>query len=95
MPSLDYPNSPRVDHVDILHGTRVPDPYRWLEDLDAERTQAWIAAQNEVTFGYLEQIPARARIAQRFAELWNYEKYGVPTVRGGRTFYRHNEGLQN
>jgi prolyl oligopeptidase len=81
--------------VDILHGTRVPDPYRWLEDLDAERTQAWIAAQNEVTFGYLEQIPSRAGIAQRFAELWNYEKYGVPTVRGRRTFYRHNEGLQN
>jgi prolyl oligopeptidase len=92
---LDYPQSFRSDHVDVLHGNEVPDPYRWLEALDSEQTQAWIAAQNELTFDYLAQIPAREGIRQRITELWNFEKWSVPFKRGGRIFYTRNDGLQN
>ena len=92
---MKYPESPRIDHVDLLHGVEVPDPYRWLEELDSEQTQAWVAAQNELTFGYLGQIPARERIRQRISELWNFEKWSVPVKRGGRYFYTRNDGLQN
>ncbi len=60
-----YPESLRVDHVDLLHGVEVPDPYRWLEALDSKKTQTWIAAQNELTFAYLAQILARESIRQR------------------------------
>ncbi|MBN1583544.1 MAG: S9 family peptidase [Anaerolineae bacterium] len=90
-----YPNSMRTDRVDVLHGVSVPDPYRWLEDISAEETRAWIEAQNELTRSYLERIPERDVIRQRITELWNYEKYGVPFKRGGRYFYTHNDGLQD
>ena len=46
--------------VDDYHGTKVADPYRWLEDADSRETAAWVEAENKVTFGYLEQIPERA-----------------------------------
>ena len=90
-----YPHTPRGDVVDVLHGVSVPDPYRWLEDLDSQETQAWVQAQNELTYSYLEQIPARERIKQRLTELWDYARTGLPFKRGGRTFYTHNDGLQN
>ena len=92
---LDYPDSPRTDKFDIIHGIKVADPYRWLEDLDSEQTQRWIEAENQVTFKYLGQIRARESIRERITELWNYEKFGVPHSRGGRTFYTRNDGLQN
>jgi prolyl oligopeptidase len=92
---IKYPSSARTDVSDVLHGVTVPDPYRWLEDIDSEQTQAWIAAQNELASAYLEQIPGRAQIHARLTELWNYEKYGVPRQRGGRYFYTRNNGLQN
>ena len=92
---LKYPESPRVDHVDIIHGVRVPDPYRWLEDIDSKQTRDWIKAQNKVTFDYLERIPAREKIKKRITELWDYEKYGIPFKRGGRYFFTYNDGLQN
>ena len=71
------------------------DPYRWLEETDAPQTKAWVAAQNKVTFAYLEQIPARNQIKQRLTQLWNYERYGVPVKIGGRYFFTRNDGLQN
>lgn len=92
---FEYPPSPRGDTVDTLHGVEVPDPYRWLEDIDSEQTKEWIAAQNRVTFEYLDRIPVRARINRRIAELWDFEKYGVPFKRGGRYFFTRNDGLQN
>jgi len=91
----EYPDSPRTDTVDVLHGVEVPDPYRWLEDLDSEQTRAWIEAQNALTSDYLGQIPARERIRERMKALWNYEKVGLPLKRGGRYFSMHNDGLQN
>jgi prolyl oligopeptidase len=93
---LAYPASrqdPSV--VDDYHGTKVADPYRWLEDPDSPESRQWIEAQNALTFGYLKQLPARERIKARLTELWNYEKYGVPSLQGSRYVYSRNSGLQN
>ena len=93
--ALNYPETRTVDQVDTYHGVAVPDPYRWLEDPHAPESQAWIDAQNQVTFGYLEQLPGRDQLQQRLTELWNYERYGIPFKRGDRYFFYKNDGLQN
>jgi prolyl oligopeptidase len=93
--ALNYPETRTVDQVDTYHGLAVPDPYRWLEDPHAPESQAWIEAQNQVTFGYLEQLPRRDQLQQRLTELWNYERYGIPFKRGDRYFFYKNDGLQN
>ncbi len=93
--SLKYPETRKSDVVDDYHGTRVADPYRWLEDLDSEETRAWVEAQNRLTFSYLEKLPGREWLKQRLTALWNYPKYGVPFKRGNRYFYSKNDGLQN
>lgn len=90
---LEYPVTKTVDVVDDYHGTRVRDPYRWLEDVDAEDTRAWIEAQNRVTLAFLEQIPQRDSIRRRLTELWDYPRYGVPLKKGGRYFFSKNAGL--
>ncbi|MEJ5308383.1 MAG: prolyl oligopeptidase family serine peptidase [Anaerolineae bacterium] len=95
MTGLRYPHTHTVEQVDDYHGTLVPDPYRWLEDLNAPETQAWIEAQNALTFSYLEQIPGREAIRARLTELWDFPKFGAPFKRGGRTFQFRNSGLQN
>lgn len=92
---LRYPAARRADQVDDYHGTKIADPYRWLEDPDSDETRAWVEAQNKLTFGWLEQIPAREKIKARLTELWNYERFGLPSKRGGRYFYTRNDGLQN
>jgi prolyl oligopeptidase len=92
---LTYPSTRKSDQVDNYHGTKVADPYRWLEDPDSEETKAWVEAQNQVTFGYLNEIPAREKIKQRLTQLWNYEKFGIPFKEGNRYFYFKNNGLQN
>ncbi len=94
-----YPPSPRGEVVEEYHGTKVPDPYRWLEELDSTPTREWISAQNDLTFGFLEGIPQREAIKQRLTELWNFERFGIPFKEGrgeaARYFYSHNTGLQN
>src|ERR1043165_3773673 len=70
---LNYPVTAKVNQVDDYHGTKVADPYRWLEDDKSMETAAWVEAQNKVTFGFLDQIPARAKIKERLTRLWNYE----------------------
>lgn len=94
---INYPETRRVDCVDVYHGTKVEDPYRWLEDdvRESEEVAEWVAAQNKVTFSYLEKITERETINRRLTELWNYEKYGSPFKRGGRYYYYKNDGLQN
>jgi protease II len=77
----------RGDQVDDYHGVKVADPYRWLENPDSPETRAWVEAENKVTFGYLEQLPARQAIKDRLTKLWNYERYGIPGKQGGRYFY--------
>ena len=92
---LNYPVSPKGEQVDNYHGTEVADYYRWLENPDSEETKTWVEAQNKVTFGFLEKIPAREDIKKRLTKLWDYEKYGVPFQEGSRYFYFKNDGLQN
>jgi prolyl oligopeptidase len=90
-----YPAAPTVDHVDDYHGTRVPDPYRWMEALDSAEVKTWVEAQNALAQPFLEAIPARKGLIERLTTLWNYERYGVPFEEGGRYFFRKNDGLQN
>ncbi len=92
---MSYPESRKVDRVDDYFGTRIADPYRWLEDLDGPETARWVEAQNRVTFAYLESIPARGRIKERLTALWDYERYGLPSKEGGRYVFSKNDGLQN
>ncbi|NEQ30771.1 MAG: S9 family peptidase [Leptolyngbya sp. SIO4C5] len=92
---FNYPPTRQADQVDVYHGVEVADPYRWLEDPNTEAVRQWIEAQNQVTFGYLKQLPQRDRIQQRLTELWNYERYSVPFKRGDRYFFYKNDGLQN
>ncbi|HET7844410.1 MAG TPA: hypothetical protein VFL14_09685, partial [Xanthomonadales bacterium] len=91
---LVYPEAKTVDVVDDYHGTKVPDPYRWMEDLDSPELETWIDAENEVTQSYLADTPREA-IKAKLTELWNYERFGIPVVRGTRYFYTRNDGLQN
>jgi prolyl oligopeptidase len=93
-----YPPTRRVDQVDTLHGTKVKDPYRWLEaDWRSSREVAdWITGQNKVTFTYLKGIPEREAIKRRLTELWNYEKISPPHKVAGRFYvFSRNDGLQN
>ncbi|MBI3132146.1 MAG: S9 family peptidase [Acidobacteria bacterium] len=92
---LTYPTTRVSDVVDDYFGMRIPDPYRWLEDDNSPETQAWVEAQNKVTFGYLEGIPERQAIRGRITTLFDFEKFSAPFRRGKRYFYSHNTGLQN
>ncbi len=92
---LDYPQTKKVDRTDDYFGTKVADPYRWLEDDNSAETKSWVEAENKLTSAYLEQIPERAKIKTRLTELWNYEKYSAPFKRGSKYFYSKNDGLQN
>jgi prolyl oligopeptidase len=93
--SFDYPETKTVDSVEVYHGIRVPAPYQWMEDFDSTAVQQWVERQNELTFGYLEQIPERERLRSRLRTLWDYPKYGVPQREAGRLFYSKNKGLQD
>ncbi len=92
---LQYPEARTCDQVDDYFGVKVPDPYRWLENDTSKETEAWVKAENEVTFGYLEKIPYREKIKERLEELWNYPKMSAPWKEGGYYFYAKNDGLQN
>ena len=93
--TLDYPETKKVDTVDVYFGTEVKDPYRWLENDRSAETEAWVKAENEVTFGYLEKIPFREQLKQRLSDLWNYEKIGAPSKEGDYIYFAKNDGLQN
>jgi prolyl oligopeptidase len=95
LPRFDYPKARSGADVDDFFGTRVADPYRWLEDADTPETRAWIDAENAVTFACLEQIPERPAIERLLTNLWNYERYGVPSKEGPYYIYSRNDGLQN
>ena len=92
---IEYPKTKKVDQTDDYHGTKVSDPYRWLEDDNSAETKAWVQAENKVTFDYLNQIPQREQLKKRLTELWNYEKYSAPFKEGKYYFYSKNDGLQN
>jgi len=90
-----YPQTKKVDVIDEYHGTKIPDPYRWLEDDKAPEVKAWVEEQNKVTLGYLSRIPFRDRIKKRLEELINYPRYSAPFRIGEYYFFGKNDGLQN
>lgn len=92
---LSYPETRKEDVTDDYFGATVADPYRWLEDANAEETAEWVARQNEVTYAYLNRIPERAALLGRLTELYDYPRYSLPFKEGGRTFFFRNNGLQN
>ena len=92
---LPYPETRKVDTVTTYFGTKVPDPYRWLENDQAADTKAWVQEENKVTQDYLGKIPFREAIRTRLTKLWNYEKYSAPTKEGKYTYFSKNTGLQS
>lgn len=92
---LQYPDTRKIDHSDDYHGTKVSDPYRWLEDDNSPETLEWVKQENAVTFGYLDKIPYRSAVHHRLEELYNYAKYTSPFRRGNLYFFFKNDGLQN
>jgi prolyl oligopeptidase len=90
-----YPMAHRGDQVDVYFGTRVADPYRWMEDVDSPEVKQWVMEQNAVTAAYLRTVPGRDAMKQRLLALTNYERFTLPGRESGRYFYRHNSGLQN
>lgn len=92
---ITYPLTKKVDRVDDYFGTRVPDPYRWLEDDNSEETGKWVEEQNRLTFAYLEKIPYREKIRQRLKEIYNYPRMSQPIRAGEYYFFYQNDGLQN
>lgn len=95
MAQLTYPKTRKVDQIDMYHGVSVVDPYRWLEDDNSAETKAWVKAQNEVSFGYLEKLPLRETFKKRIEVLTDYEKLSAPTRRGEWFYFYKNSGLQN
>ncbi|WP_338396940.1 prolyl oligopeptidase family serine peptidase [Persicobacter psychrovividus] len=95
MQTLKYPDTFRdTSVVDDYFGTKVQDPYRWLEDDRSETTAAWVKEENAVTQSFLSQIPYRQQLVDRLTTLWNYEKYSSPFKRGDYTYFYKNDGLQ-
>ena len=92
---VNYMNTKKVDTIDTYFGVEVKDPYRWLEDDRSAETEAWVTAENDLTFGYLDKIPFREELKERLSSLWNYEKVGAPFKEGGYTYFYKNDGLQN
>ncbi|HEY2856716.1 MAG TPA: prolyl oligopeptidase family serine peptidase [Gemmatimonadaceae bacterium] len=90
----NYPESKKVDQVDTYFGTKVADPYRWMEDLNSAELAAWVKQENALTEQYLSAIGMRGQFKSRITELWNYPKVSLPFREAGRLFYARNTGLQ-
>jgi prolyl oligopeptidase len=93
--NVKYPQTKKGETVDQYFGTKIQDPYRWLEDDKSAETAAWVKAENEVTYDYLSNIPFRKQLKDRLEQLWNYEKIGSPFTEGNFIYYSKNNGLQN
>ncbi len=93
--TITYPNTAKGEVVDEYFGTKISDPYRWLEDDRSAETAKWVQAQNRVTFDYLAQIPYRQQIEERLTRLMDYEKISRPFKEGKYTYFYKNDGLQN
>ncbi len=93
--NLVYPKAAKGTQVDDYFGTKVADPYRWLEDDNSAETKAWVDEENKVTFDYLAKIPFREKVKSRLTQLWNFEKLSVPGKKAGMYFSFYNNGLQN
>jgi prolyl oligopeptidase len=94
-PKIKYPSTRKVDTVTDYFGTKIADPYRWLEDDRSAETGEWVKAQNVVTFDYLSKIPFRDKIKERLTKIWNFEKVTAPFKKGKNYFFYKNNGIQN
>jgi prolyl oligopeptidase len=92
---LEYPETRMGDVVHTYFGVEVPDPYHWLEDDNSDETKAWVKAQNQVTFNYLNRIPFRNKVKDRLTEIWDFERYSTPFWKGDYYFFYKNDGMQN
>jgi len=92
---INYPQTTKSDQVDDYFGTKVADPYRWLENDTSAETALWVNAQNKVTNDYLAKIPFRDQIHKRISTLWNFPKLTVPFKKGEWVIYQKNDGMQN
>ncbi len=92
---LQYPKAAKDGIVDEYFGTKVADPYRWLENDTSAQTAAWVEAENKVTNAYLAKIPFRGKLLKRMTELSNYERLSAPRKRHGKWYFFKNDGLQN
>jgi prolyl oligopeptidase len=90
-----YPVTARSANADNYFGTKVADPYRWLENLDSPAVQEWVKKENALSQPALAALPQRPWLKKRLGQLWNYERYGIPVRHGGHYFYLHNDGTQN
>ncbi|MBL8896165.1 MAG: S9 family peptidase [Planctomycetes bacterium] len=90
-----YPATRKVEQIDVYHGTKVADPYRWLEDDRSAETAAWVEAQNAVSFGYLEKLPYRRPLQARLEALFDHPRFSAPSRKGPYVFFSKNDGLQN
>ncbi len=91
---IKYPETKKIDQVDDYHGTKIADPYRWLEDNNSKETAAWVEEENKITQDYLSKIPYREAFKKRLTELWNYERFSAPSKHGDYYTYSKNDGLQ-
>jgi prolyl oligopeptidase len=94
MPANNYPETPRLDVVEELHGQRVADPYRWLEDAASDQTQAWVDAENVLMHGYLDGLPGRAHLRRRLTQLVDAGLVTAPAWRGERSFFMRRTAEQ-
>ncbi|MGP8216120.1 MAG: prolyl oligopeptidase family serine peptidase [Bacteroidia bacterium] len=92
---LKYPLARKVDTVTNYFGTKVPDPYRWMENDTTIERDNWIKAENQLTEDYLSRIPFRDKIKKRIAKLYDYSRCSIPFKRGNYYFYYKNNGTQN
>ena len=92
---LQYPETAKSEHKDTYHNVEIPDPYQWLEDDRSEETGAWVEAQNEVTFGYLQSIDFREPLQDRIEQLLDYKKVSAPFEEGDYRYFYKNDGLQD
>jgi prolyl oligopeptidase len=93
--NYEYPDTAKENQVDDYHGTKIADPYRWLENSDSPETVAWLKKENAISFPYLEKLPSRADFQERITKLLRFERYSPPYWEGGRYIYEKNDGLQN
>lgn len=92
---IHYPKTHKDGTVDEYFGTKVADPYRWLENDTSAQTAQWVAEENKVTDAYLSKLPLRGKLLKRLTELSNYEKQGAPIKKHGKYYFYRNNGLQN
>ena len=93
--NIVYPSTRKTDQVDDYFGTKVADPYRWLENDTSAETKAWVKEENKITFSYLDKIPFRQDFKKRIEEIYNYPKYSTPFRKGEYYYFYKNDGLQN